>query len=254
MKYFVGGVSDISVVVDELVEYAPREKLNYLLLLVTVGAVAANTAYWLIWRERFLLVIGGVFIFLLWEMGVRIATSAFLVLLLSKLKFNTENWVFAEKKYEKTLYRILGVKKWKRFFPTYYGKTKFGISPKFVPDKEVLAYNLCLREVVHYCLMFVSLPAMFVILYIGFDIYLFWGLASLHIGIVLYVDVIAIIIQRYNRPRVLKLLAMRKPECPRAGGSQTRAPASSIVGDRKTRKPEGSGVGADRTQNGGRTA
>jgi hypothetical protein len=228
MGHLVGGINNIGAVVGELVEYAPREKLNYLLLFVTVGAAAGNLSYWFIWREYVLLVIGGIFIFLLWEMGSRIATSAFLVLSLSKSKFNTQSWFFAEKRYEKTLYRMLGVKKWKRFFPTYYGRTKFGISPKFVPNKEVLVYNLCLREVVHYCSLFVSLPSMLAILYIGFDIYLFFGLTALHIGIALYVDVVAIIIQRYNRPRVLKLLAMRGTA--------------------------GAGVGGSRTQNGGRNA
>jgi hypothetical protein len=155
-------------------------------------------------------IIIGFSVFFVWHILIRIVPSGIFFLLKPKIRMNANNWFFREKKFERHLYRILGVKKWKQYFPTFCPKGILAISPKLVPDKKVLVCNLCMRELGHFIFSVISLPALSVIFYIGFNLYVFLILLLLHILIVFYVDIIAIIIQRYNRSRVLKLLAIQK--------------------------------------------
>lgn len=199
-------------VIREVVRQIPRDKFNYLFLCNVIAAVFCNMAYWFIWRERPLLLLGGFFIFTLCHFIARGGGFLLLFIFLYGHKFDTYNPFFREKKWERRLYKIMGVKKWKRFFPTYYKKTKFDISPCFVHDKERLAHNMCLRELGHFIAMFSTLPSLSVILYVGFSVPVFTALLVLHILIVAYIDGTSIIIQRYNRPRVLALSAIQKNE------------------------------------------
>ena len=112
-----------------------------------------------------------------------------------KLNYNAK-W-FNEKKFEKKLYKFLKVKKWKKFAPTYSPES-FSLESN---SKEDIIRTMCGAEVVHeLIIVFSFLPIIFSGLLDSFYEFLFTSI------IAALVDSVFVIIQRFNRPRVIKLL------------------------------------------------
>lgn len=112
-----------------------------------------------------------------------------------KLNYNAK-W-FNEKKFEKKLYKFLKVKKWKKFAPTYSPES-FSLNDN---SKEDIIRTMCGAEVVHeLIIVFSFLPIIFSGLLDSFYEFLFTSI------IAALVDSVFVIIQRFNRPRVIKLL------------------------------------------------
>ena len=112
-----------------------------------------------------------------------------------KLNYNAK-W-FNEKKFEKKLYKFLKVKKWKKFAPTYSPES-FSLKDN---SKEDIIRTMCGAEVVHeLIIVFSFLPIIFSGLLDSFYEFLFTSI------IAALVDSVFVIIQRFNRPRVIKLL------------------------------------------------
>ena len=104
---------------------------------------------------------------------------------------------FKEKKFEKKLYKLLKVKKWKKFAPTYSPES-FSLESN---SKEDIIRTMCGAEVVHeLIIVFSFLPLIFSGLLDSFYEFLFTSI------IAALVDSVFVIIQRFNRPRVIKLL------------------------------------------------
>lgn len=104
---------------------------------------------------------------------------------------------FKEKKFEKKLYKLLKVKKWKKFAPTYSPES-FSLKDN---SKEDIIRTMCGAEVVHeLIIVFSFLPIIFSGLLDSFYEFLFTSI------IAVLVDSVFVIIQRFNRPRVIKLL------------------------------------------------
>lgn len=101
------------------------------------------------------------------------------------------------KSFEKKLYKRLNVKKWKDYIPTYYPDA-------FLLDKnapEDILKTMCNAERVHEIIMILSfVPVLFSICFGEFLVFFITSIiASL-------VDSVFVIVQRYNRPRILKLI------------------------------------------------
>lgn len=112
-----------------------------------------------------------------------------------KLNYNSK-W-FSEKNFEKKLYKFLKVKKWKKFAPTYSPES-FSLEKN---SKEDIIRTMCGAEVVHeLIIVFSFLPIIFSGLLDSFYEFLFTSI------IAALVDSVFVIIQRFNRPRVIKLL------------------------------------------------
>lgn len=112
-----------------------------------------------------------------------------------KLNYNAK-W-FSEKNFEKKLYKFLKVKKWKKFAPTYSPES-FSLKDN---SKEDIIRTMCGAEVVHeLIIVFSFLPIIFSGLLDSFYEFLFTSI------IAALVDSVFVIIQRFNRPRVIKLL------------------------------------------------
>ena len=109
-------------------------------------------------------------------------------------------WWFKEKPFEKKLYRILMVKRWKGKMPTWNAFD-------FVPGKnnfETLMTHMCRAEAYHeICMVLSFIPLLFSIFWGKFWIF-FWT----SVGGCLF-DMTFVLIQRYNRPRVFKILLNR---------------------------------------------
>lgn len=116
---------------------------------------------------------------------------------LFKKHVSYNQWWFKEKMFEKKLYKILNVKNWKRKILTY--------NPEFYNLKtnslEEIANTMVKSELDHWINEIISLSTLlFAISWGEFWIFFVTALAAM------IFDSQFIIVQRYNRPRVLKAL------------------------------------------------
>lgn len=114
-----------------------------------------------------------------------------------KNKVNYNSWWYKEKKFEKKLYSILKVKKWKKYLPTYSPET-FDVNNHSL---EEIASATCQAELIHEVIALLSfLP---ILLYIPFGELAVFIITSV---IACIIDLAFVVLQRYNRPRLIKLI------------------------------------------------
>ena len=120
------------------------------------------------------------------------------------VKTNPKSKWFNQKIFEKKLYKFLKVKKWKEHIPTYYPEA-FDIEKNTL---EQIEKNMCGAEVVHEIIMVLSfIPLLFAIPFGAFPVFFITSvIASL-------VDFVFVIVQRYNRPRIIKLIRHKNNSC-----------------------------------------
>lgn len=112
-------------------------------------------------------------------------------------KMNYKKWWFKEKKFEAKLYKALGVKKWKKLMPTFDPKA-FSIKDHTV---EEIIQITCQSEIVHEIIMLLSfVPVIFTVWFGSLLAFLITSCLSFCF------DGIFVIMQRYNRPRLMRLL------------------------------------------------
>ncbi|MBE6958472.1 MAG: hypothetical protein E7447_04910 [Ruminococcaceae bacterium] len=126
----------------------------------------------------------------------------------NKADYN-QKW-FRVGKTEQKLYRFLKVKKWKKHFPTYdpsaFDKRKHSWCE--------IAQAMCQAELVHETIIILSfLPILASIWFGSVCVFVLTSLLSA------LFDAIFVVIQRYNRPRVLNLV---KSECEKAAPEDFR--------------------------------
>ncbi|MBR3864613.1 MAG: hypothetical protein IKJ19_05855 [Clostridia bacterium] len=125
-------------------------------------------------------------------------TVGFIVNLIMKNKANYKNLWFREKSFEKKLYKILCVRKWKKYIPTYSPET-FDASKRTV--KEIIGAT-CQAEVVHEVIMLFSLLPIVAIPLFGSA----WAFIITSL-LAMLIDLVFVILQRYNRPKLVKVMA-----------------------------------------------
>ena len=111
-----------------------------------------------------------------------------------------QNW-FKERKFEKKLYKFLRVKDWKDKALTYNPES-FSLKEHSL---EEIANTMAKSEIDHWINEAISLSTLLFIIPWG----LFWAFLISAI-IAMIFDSQFIIIQRYNRPRIVKLLERKK--------------------------------------------
>lgn len=98
--------------------------------------------------------------------------------------------------FEKKLYKRLNVKKWKDILPTY-NPEQFSVHNKTYDE---IAQVMCQAEIVHEVIFVLSfLPLLAAIKFGAFAVFLFTSVLAACF------DLMFVIMQRYNRPRVIKL-------------------------------------------------
>ena len=116
---------------------------------------------------------------------------------LFKKHINYKQWWFKERKFEKKLYKILKVKSWKDKALTYNPET-FSLKEHSL---EEIANTMAKSEIDHWINEAISLSTLlFAIPWGAFFIFLITAIAAM------IFDSQFIIIQRYNRPRIVKIL------------------------------------------------
>ena len=109
--------------------------------------------------------------------------------------------------FEHKLYRVLKVKKWKSNMPTYNPSL---FDPKLHSWDEI-AQAMCQAEIVHeVIILFSFLPLLAAIPFGSFPVFLITSiLAAMY-------DLTFVIMQRYNRPRILKYLQLSQKRAERS--------------------------------------
>lgn len=112
-------------------------------------------------------------------------------------KMNCNRWWFKERKYEMKFYNFLRVKKWKKLLPTY-NVEYFDLRKHTI---EEIIQATCQSEIVHEINMVLSfVPVIFTIWFNSLAAFLITS------SIAFCFDGIFVIMQRYNRPRLRRLL------------------------------------------------
>lgn len=132
----------------------------------------------------------------LYHFVMRLAVGT-IVNCIMKNKANHENVWFREKCFEHKLYKLMRVRRWKRYISTYSPEA-FDTNTKSV--KEIIGAT-CQAEVVHEIIMALSLLPILLIPFLG-------GAEAVIITSVLAMlfDSIFVILQRYNRPMLVRVM------------------------------------------------
>lgn len=111
--------------------------------------------------------------------------------------YNCRAWWFQQRKWEPALYRFLNVKKWKGKAMTY-DPSEFSFK---VHSTEEIINNMCHAEVVHELIVLLSFTSLlFSIPFGAFPVFLMTAIIAATF------DLTFVMIQRYNRPRVMRLI------------------------------------------------
>lgn len=132
----------------------------------------------------------------LYHFAMRLSVGT-VVDLIMKNKADHENAWFREKAFEKKLYRLLRVRKWKKYVPTYSPNT-FDTSRKTV--KEIVGAT-CQAELVHEIIMVLSLIPIAFIQFLGGA----WVMIITSVLAMMF-DSVFVILQRYNRPKLVRVM------------------------------------------------
>ena len=131
---------------------------------------------------------------------MRLAVGYFVRLMAHK-ELNDENRWFREKAFERALYRRLKVKYWKEKMPTY-NPEDFSIRDDRL---EKMIQTMCISELVHEIIVLLSfIPVLFALAFDSFPVFMTTSI------IAALFDSCFVIMQRYNRPRVKKILARKR--------------------------------------------
>ena len=116
----------------------------------------------------------------------------------------TSCW-FCSRAFESKLYKTLNVKHWKNHMPTY-NPSSFSIRKNTL---EQIIYNSCVSEAVHeVIIVFSFVPLLFALVWGAFPVFLVTSILS---GLF---DSCFVIMQRYNRPRLVRILAKKEAYAP----------------------------------------
>ena len=118
-------------------------------------------------------------------------------------KFDYRAKWFGQLSFEEKLYRKIKVKKWKKKLPTY---SPHDFSMKMDSAPRVLRAT-CQAEAVHEAVMVLSFVPVILCVWLGS----FWFFMATSIIMFLF-DGIFVIAQRYNRPRLIRLLEKQTDE------------------------------------------
>lgn len=130
-----------------------------------------------------------------YHFGMRLSVGAIIEKILHNNVDYAKRW-FVEKPFEKSLYAAINVKKWKKYMPTY-DADNFDIKKHSIIE---IVKASCQAEIVHEVIMIFSfLPIILMIWFQSGEVFVITSiLAAL-------LDGIFVIVQRYNRPRLLRL-------------------------------------------------
>ncbi|MCH5251015.1 MAG: hypothetical protein J1E98_13840 [Lachnospiraceae bacterium] len=131
-----------------------------------------------------------------YHLGIRLAVGSIINVKYHNQMDYTKKW-FAEKAFERSLYKKIQVRKWKKWLPTF--------NPEYFDLKshsiEEIVQVTCQAEIVHEINMILSfVPIAFSVWFGSLGVFVLTSCAAF------LFDSIFVIMQRYNRPRLMRLI------------------------------------------------
>ena len=172
-----------------------KKKMSLITVFLLIGFAVFLTIY-IVTNNNIIEVITITVGIALYQVAMRIAVGTVVNLIMNN-KANYKNVWFCEKSFENKLYRLIRVRKWKKYVPTYTPDT-FDTTKKTV--KEIVEAT-CQAEIVHEVIMIFSLLPITLIPLLG-------GAVAMIITSVLsmMIDSVFVILQRYNRPKLVRVM------------------------------------------------
>lgn len=132
----------------------------------------------------------------LYHFAMRLFIGSVVNLIMKNKADHNSIW-FREKRFENKLYKLIRVRKWKKYLPTYSPVT-FDTTQKTV--KEIVGAT-CQAEIVHEIIMVLSFMPIALIPLLG-------GVAAIIITsfLSMLIDLTFVILQRYNRPKLIRVM------------------------------------------------
>lgn len=150
----------------------------------------------LIFKKDIFLAFFIIFFTTLYHFLMRVIVGETVTLIYGKKEFNNDSFWFKEHKFEKSIYEKLKVKKWKDKLITAKPE-QFDINNDF----GMILHNINQAEIVHEISIILSFVPMLFSLFLGY-----WYVFLIISIFASLIDLIFVIIQRYNRPRIKGIL------------------------------------------------
>lgn len=176
--------------------YSPVPRVMMSAMLISMGLCVIFAILYHGNRKGWLLSCAITFGVIAYHFLIRFLSPAILTIIFHK-KYDYRSWWFRQRKWEPGLYSRIRVKKWKEKVLAYDPRE---FSTK-VHSPEEIVNNMCHAELVHELIVLLSFTSLFFAIPFGaFAVFLITAvLAAL-------VDMIFVILQRYNRPRMIAVM------------------------------------------------
>ena len=175
--------------------------MNLIFIMLTVVFAVAHYIY----RQGWMVSAYVTFLTISYHFSMRLIVGEVVTVIYCKREFNLDSAGFRLHRFEKDLYRRLNVKKWKLHMITAKPE-QFDLRENSMDD---LLHNMAQAELVHRIIMVLSFVPLLLIIPYGVPmVFIVTSIAAA------LIDLQFVIIQRYNRPRVMKLLKMKTLDSP----------------------------------------
>ena len=175
--------------------YSPVPKVMVITMLAGIAFCFIFTLLYKTANQRWMLSCAITFGVIAYHIVIRFLAPVILVAIFHK-KYDHLSWWFQERKWEPEFYRLIKVKKWKVKAFTY-DPSEFSLK---LHSLQEIINNMCHAELVHELIVLLSFTSLlFAIPFGAFVVFLITAtLAALF-------DMTFVILQRYNRPRVVNV-------------------------------------------------
>lgn len=175
------------------------KKMKICTVILLIGAVLFTVLYFH-FKVKAFLTLAITFSVAFYHFCMRLFVG-FIINILMKNKADYTKKHYQIKDREKKLYKKLKVKKWKKYMPTY--EPELFDTKKHTPDE--IAQAMCQSEIVHETIFVLSFAPVFLTIWFG-DLPVFL-ITSI---IAALFDLMFVIMQRYNRPRIIRLIDVKR--------------------------------------------
>lgn len=172
------------------------KKCMFLITFISLVGLFASTATYCFTENRVILSLMITFGTIFYHFAVRLAVGYLVDAKFHNHMDYTKMW-FGERAFERKLYKMIKVKKWKKRFPTF-NPQDFQLENHSV---EEIVQVTCQAEIVHEMNMVLSfVPVIFSVWFGSLAVFVITSLLAC------FYDSIFVIMQRFNRPRLMRLL------------------------------------------------
>ena len=171
--------------------------MNIVFITVTV----AFAVLYRIFNKGYMLSVYITFLTISYHFSMRLVVGQLVTVIYHKREFNLDSIGFRIYKFEEDLYRILKVKKWKTHMITAKPE-QFDLHEN---SMDVILHNMAQAELVHRIIVVLSfVPLILIIPYGAPLIFIMTSIAAA------LIDLQFVIIQRFNRPRVMRIVERKQ--------------------------------------------